>query len=80
MPTTPQIHAIEEVELLRIKVAHLEYQLAQVQAQMQLQQLSTSREALIKQAMRAHVPEEDLEQYVIDLEAGVLRPREQPEG
>lgn len=72
MPTTTQ--RIPEVDLLRIKCAHLEYQLAQ----QQVQQLSERRDALIRHTLLAFVEEEDLEQYVIDLEAGMVRRREPP--
>lgn len=86
-PAPPQTLPLPEVDVLRIKVAHLEFQLAQVQAQMQLMPLSQQREALMKQALRAQVPEEEVEQYVIDtgsrpvqaLESGLVRRRDQPE-
>jgi hypothetical protein len=75
MSVNQQTQPLSEVELLRIKVAHLEFQLAQLQAQMQLTNLNTSREALIRTTLAQYVGTADAEQYVIDLEAGVIRPR-----
>lgn len=69
--------ALPELDVLRIKVAHLECQVAQLQAQLQLQQLQTSRDALIKKTLLAYVCEPELDHYVIDLEAGTVRPREE---
>ena len=66
-------YQVSELDLLRIKVAHLEWQNAQLQAQ----QLAQAREAVIRKTMLAQVAEEDLERYVIDLEAGIIRPREE---
>ena len=71
-PTRP----LPEVELLRIKVAHLEWQVAQLQAHIQLTQLSQHREALITQALRAQVPEDEVESYVIDLDSGRIHPHD----
>lgn len=75
-PTLPQTYQILELELLRIKVAHLEWQNAQLHAQ----QLASSREALIRKTLLGYVAEEELERYVIDLEAGTIRPREEAPG
>jgi hypothetical protein len=72
-PAPSQILA--EVDLLRIKVAHLEFQLAQLQAQMQLSNLNRQREELIRTTLAQHVGDADADQYVIDLDAGVIRPR-----
>lgn len=70
---------IPEVALLTITVAHLEVQVAQLQAQIQLLQLTQRRETLIRQTLLAYVPAAEVEQYVIDLDSGLVRRRDQPE-
>ena len=69
-------HQVSELELLRIKVAHLAWQNAQLQAQ----RLAQARDAVIRTTLLAYVAEADLDQYVIDLDAGTVRPRDEGPG
>ena len=68
-----QTYQVPEVELLRIQVAQWQWQVALLQAQ----QLGTRREELVRALLLAYVPAGEIEQYVIDLEAGTIRPREE---
>lgn len=67
---------IPELERLRIQVAHLSLQVAQLQTQIQLQPLIDHRDQLIRHTLLAYVAEDEIEQYVIDLDAGLVRPRD----
>ena len=71
MPPLVPSH-VADVERLRLHVAQLQWQVAQLQAP----QRGTPREALGRATLRAYVPAEKVEQYVIDLDAGLIRPRE----
>jgi hypothetical protein len=62
---------LSELELLRIKVAHLTFHLAQMQAQTLLE----TRERLMRETVGRYVAAEEVEYYQVDLDTGVVQRR-----
>ena len=73
----PSRSTLSEIELLRLKVAHLTLELALAQAQANVQRLEQIRAALIRQTLLNHVRAEDVDGYGIDLDAGTILPHQQ---
>lgn len=67
--STPQ--ALPEVEVLRIKVYQLSVELAQAQTQ----RLQADCQALIRETLGRYVA--DVDAYAIDLNAGLIVPRQE---
>ena len=64
----PPRYTLAEVELLRVKVAQLSIELAQ----MQTQRLAADCQALIRETLLRYVAVTDVEHYAIDLNAGLI--------
>jgi hypothetical protein len=76
MTVRPEGKAITEVELLRIKVVHLQIQVEQAQAHIRLLTLQRQQEELIRHTFTAYLPGEDTAAYVLDLDEGIIKLRQ----
>jgi hypothetical protein len=60
-----------------VRVAQLQWQVAQLQAQLQLQTQQTAYEAVLRQVLLTYVPAADVAHVALDLDTGTIMGREQ---